>query len=305
MKVVIGGANGLLGQRLVRALRARGDEVVALVRRAGGGAPWALGARLVEWDGRGQGAWAREVDGAQALVNLAGANVGGQRWNDAYKRLILESRVASTRACVEALRAAKAHPQAFLNASAVGYYGDRGDEELDESAAPGQDFLAGVCTAWEAEATEADALGVRTVLLRTGVVLAPPGDGGALRRMVPVFKAFAGGPLGTGRQWFPWIHVDDEVAMILFALDHPGASGPFNLCAPKPVTMGDFARALGRALHRPALAPVPAFALRLAVGEFAEVLLGGQRTLPTKARQLGFQFKFPDLSDALADLLRP
>lgn len=305
MKIVIGGANGLLGQRLVRALRARGDEVVALVRSARGGAPWADGVRLVEWDGRSQGAWAREVDGAHALVNLAGANVGGKRWSDAYKRLILESRVDSTRACVEALRAAKARPQAFLNASAVGLYGPRGDEEIDESAAPGHDFLAGVCQVWEAEAAPAGALGVRTILLRTGVVLAPPEEGGALQRMVPVFKAFAGGPLGTGRQWFPWIHLDDEVAMILFALDRADAQGPLNLCAPNPVTMAAFARALGRALHRPALAPVPAFALRLAVGEFAEVLLTGQRAVPKKARALGYEFKFPDLDGALADLLKP
>ena len=291
MKVVIGGANGLIGSELGRALRARGDEVVALVRKP-------RGPGEVMWDGRSVPAGALER--ADAAVNLSGANIGARRWSEPYKKEIVDSRVESTRAFVEAMRAARPRPRAFVNASAVGAYGGRGDEELTEDSAPGGDFLAGVCKATEAQALRAEELGVRTVLLRTGVVLAQ--HGGALKQMLPPFKAFVGGPIGNGKQWFPWIHLADEVGLILWALDG-GVRGPLNAVAPAPVRMKDFAQALGRALHRPALFSVPALVLRLGLGEMAEVLLEGQRAVPRKALQGGYRFRFPELAGALADLI--
>jgi uncharacterized protein (TIGR01777 family) len=237
------------------------------------------------------------VDG---IVNLAGANVGGKRWSDEYKKEIRESRLQATRALVDAMRASTRRPRVFVSASAVGYYGGRGDEEVTESTSAGSDFLAEVCKAWEDEAARAEQLGVRTVLLRTGVVL--DRNDGALKKMVPPFKAFVGGPIGSGQQWVPWIHIGDEVGLILWALAGT-VRGPVDATAPKPARMQDFARALGRALGRPSLLPVPAFALRLAIGEMAEVLLEGQRALPRKALEGGYRFQFDDLDRALRDVL--
>jgi uncharacterized protein (TIGR01777 family) len=293
MKVAVAGANGLIGSNLVRALRARGDEVVPLVRN-----PRNPGE--VRWDPQAGGEWTRALDGADGVVNLAGANVGGKRWSEDYKKEIRESRLQATRALVEAMRAATRRPRVFVSASAVGFYGGRGDEEVTESTPSGIDFLAEVCKAWEDEAARAEQLGVRTVLLRTGVVL--DRNDGALKKMVPPFKAFVGGPIGSGRQWVPWIHIADEVGLILWALDGT-VRGPVDATAPNPARMQDFARALGRALGRPSLLPVPAFALRLAMGEMAEVLLEGQRALPRKALEGGYRFQFDDLDAALHDVL--
>lgn len=276
MRVVVAGASGLIGTELTRALQARGDEVVRLPRFRT--APWS-------------------VDGADAVVNLAGANVAGKRWSESYKKQILDSRVETTRALAEATNRALIKPRVLVNASAVGYYGGRGDEPMDESGSAGADFLAGVVQAWEAEAREAM---VRSVQLRTGVVLTP--KGGALQQMLPPFKAFVGGPIGSGRQWVPWIHIADEVSAILFCIDRD-LSGPVNLVAPGVVTMKDFAAALGRALHRPSLLNVPGGPLKLILGEFAAVLLEGQRAVPKKLVEAGFQFRFPDLDSALRDLL--
>lgn len=300
MKIVVGGASGLIGKRLVARLRERGDDVVALVRRGGGDPAWARGARLVEWDGQTQGPWAAEVDGASGVVNLAGASVSGKRWSETYKQEILRSRVDSTRALVEAMRAAKNKPRVFVNGSAVGYYGGRGDEVLDESAAPGADFLASVVKAWEAAALAAEALSVRVVLLRTGVVLAA--EGGALPLMLPPFKAFVGGPIGSGKQWLPWIHIEDEVSLLVWAIDHD-LRGPVNAAAPGVETMEAFCKALGRVLRRPSWAKVPAAALRIALGEFATVLTEGQRVVPSKAQRSGFRFAFDRSEAALADVL--
>jgi uncharacterized protein (TIGR01777 family) len=302
MKIVIGGANGLLGKRLVLALRARGDEVVALVRGPGG--LRGDGGLYAVWDGRTVSPnWTRFVEVADAVINLAGANVGSERWSEARKREILSSRIDSTRALVSAMRSATRRPAVFLCASAVGYYGSRGDEALDERAPPGRDFLAQVCAEWEAEANTAGPLSVRVVSLRTGVVLAPEGEGSALDQLLIPFKLFVGGPVGSGKQWFPWIHLDDEIAAILWALDHPELRGPLNLVSPGIATMGDFCAALGKALHRPSWLPVPAFAIRAAIGEFAEALLGGQRALPSKLLSSGFSFRHPALPAALAQLL--
>lgn len=278
MRVVVAGASGLIGGSLTKALRARGDEVLALPRY-------------------GTAAWS--VEGADAVVNLAGASVAGKRWSPAYKKEILDSRVLTTRALVEAMGTAQRKPRVLVNASAVGYYGGRGDEVLDESAGPGADFLAEVSQKWEAEAQKAPA---RSAQIRTGVVLSR--TGGALASMLPPFKAFVGGPVGSGKQWFPWIHLDDEVAGILWCIDRDSLQGPVNFVAPGIVTMKDFARALGRALHRPSWAPVPAGALKVLLGEFAAALLEGQRAVPGKLLDSGFRFRFPEVDSALADVLR-
>lgn len=275
MRVVVAGASGLIGTRLGAALRARGDEVAALPRF--GAAPWS-------------------VEGADAVVNLAGASVAGKRWSPEYKKIIEDSRVRTTRALVEAIAKAARKPRVLLNASAVGYYGGRGDEVLEESAAPGADFLANVVREWEAEAQRA---AVRSVQFRTGIVLSA--QGGALEKMLPPFKAFVGGPIGSGKQWFPWIHLDDEVAAILWCMDRE-LTGAVNFVAPGIVTMKDFAKALGRALHRPSWAPVPAAPLRILLGEFASALLEGQRAVPRKLLESGFRFRFPEVDSALRDL---
>jgi hypothetical protein len=275
MRVVVAGASGLIGRELSRVLRERGDEVVALPRF--GKAPWS-------------------VEGAEAVVNLAGASVAGKRWTPVYKKEIEESRVLTTRALVEAIARSARKPRVLVNASAVGYYGGRGDEVLEEGAAPGGDFLANVVRQWEAEAQRAP---VRSVQLRTGVVLSA--RGGALSKMLPPFKAFVGGPIGSGKQWFPWIHIADEVGAILWSIDGD-LTGAVNLVAPGIVTMKEFARALGRALRRPSWAPVPAAPLRILLGEIADVLLEGQRAVPRKLLQSGFRFRFPEVDAALRDL---
>ena len=276
MNVIVAGASGLIGTELVKALRTRGDQVLALPRY--GSAPW-------------------QVEGFDAVVNLAGANLSAKRWSPEFKKQILDSRVETTRALVDAIGKAARKPRVLVNASAVGFYGARGDEPLDESSAPGSDFLSGVVQAWEAEAQKTS---VRSVQLRTGIVLSK--KGGALQPMLPPFKAFVGGPIGSGKQWFPWIHLADEVAAILWCLDHD-LTGPVNLVAPGIVDMKDFAQALGRALHRPSLFPVPGAALKLLLGEFAEVVLDGQRAVPKKLFDAGFRFRFTDVNDALRDLL--
>jgi uncharacterized protein len=276
MKIAIAGASGLVGTHLVQALARRGDEAIKLPRFGTG--PW-------------------NVDGADAVVNLSGENLFNQRWNSEFKKKIVDSRVLTTRALVEAIARATKKPRVLVNASAVGFYGDRGDEILDESASPGSDFLAEVTRQWEHEAQQAS---VRSVEIRTGIVLAK--KGGALEKMVPPFKAFAGGPIGNGRQWFPWIHIDDEVGGILHAIDNDSVQGPVNFSAPGILTMKDFAKALGRALHRPSWAAVPGPVLKIALGEVAEVLLGGQHTVPKKLQATGYEFRFENASDALADL---
>jgi len=277
MRAVVAGASGLIGTHLGRALRERGDEVVPLPRF--GTTPW-------------------NVEGADAVVNLAGASVAGKRWTPAYKQEIEDSRVRTTRALVEAIAAARRKPRVLVNASAVGYYGGRGDEVLEEAARPGADFLAGVVQKWEAEAQRAP---IRSVQMRTGIVLSA--KGGALEKMLPPFKAFVGGPIGSGKQWFPWIHIADEVAAFLWAIDRE-LTGPVNLVAPGIVTMKDFAKALGRALHRPSWAPVPGGPLKILLGEFASSLLDGQRAVPKKLLDSGFRFRFTDVDAALGDLFR-
>jgi len=291
MNVVVSGGSGFIGTPLVRALLARGDDVAVLSRHP---------AKVREGRGVGWEAVNEAVRGTDAVINLAGENVGEGRWTAARKERILQSRLGATRKLVDAMRTAPERKRVFVSASAVGYYGLHGDEVLDESAPNGGGFLAEVTREWEAAAREGEVF-ARLVILRFGVVLGP---GGALAKMALPFRFGVGGRVGSGRQWMSWIDRDDVVRMILWALDNEAVRGVYNATAPDPVTNRDFTRALGRAMHRPSLMPAPAFALRLLFGQMAdEVLLGGQRVMPARAAREGFVFEAPDLARALAHAL--
>lgn len=300
MQIFITGATGFVGRALVLRLQRDGHSVRAWVRSPRRAADL-LGADVTLVDaGGGPQAMRAGVEGCDAVVNLAGESVIGKRWTRAQKQVLWGSRVALTRTLVDAIAAADRRPQVLVSTSAVGYYGDRGDEVVDERSAPADDFLAGLCVAWEAEATRAEALGVRVCCPRFGLVLGP--GGGVLARLLPVFRAGLGGPIGSGAQWFPWVHLDDVVELIARAVGGSQLRGPLLATAPGVVRNREFTAALGRALGRPAVLPVPAFALKLALGEAASSLLAGQRTAPIHTRAQGFEFRFPDLDAALADL---
>jgi uncharacterized protein (TIGR01777 family) len=299
MRVTLTGATGLIGARLVRALVERGDAVTVLSRDPGR-AHARLGVDAVAWDPLDGPAPASALAGRDAVVHLAGEPVA-QRWSAAAKERIRASRAAGTANLLAGLRAADPRPAALVSASAVGYYGARGDEQVDESTPPGTGFLADVCVAWEQAARAAETLGVRVAILRTGVVLDP--DGGALAQMLPPFRLGVGGPVAGGRQYLPWIHADDLAGLYLAALDGADWSGPFNATAPTPVTNADFAKALGRALQRPAIAPVPRLALKLRYGEMEQIVTTGQRAVPSRALALGHAFAHPRLDEALRSAL--
>jgi uncharacterized protein (TIGR01777 family) len=296
MRTIIAGGTGFLGRALARALVTAGHDVVALTRGAGRGPT--SGGRAVTWTPDGQaGAWAAEVDGATAVVNLAGESIAARRWSAAQKRRIRESRVLATRSLVEAIRRAPRPPQVFVSGSAVGYYGPRGDEVVNEANAPGSDFLSRVAVDWEAEARAAESV-TRLVTLRTGIVL--DRNEGALPQMLPPFWFGAGGPVGSGRQYWPWIHLQDWVDLVRFVIQTPAATGPLNATGPAPVTNAEFAATLGRTIGRPAFIRAPGFALKLLLGEMAgPLLLSGQRAIPAKAEALGVTFTYPRLDDAL------
>lgn len=299
MKIVVAGGSGLIGTALCEALVAAGHQVRVLSRRPERVSGLPGGVQVAQWDAESASALKPLLDGVDAVVQLAGAGIGDGRWTEERKRLIRDSRVRSSAAVAEAL-AEPGAPRILVQGSAVGYYGARGDEVLDESSSPGDDFLSRTCQAWEAASEGVEARGVRRATARTGVVLAL--DGGALPRMALPFKLFAGGPAGSGDQWLPWIHLADEVAALRFLLENDTASGPFNLSAPRPLTNREFSRALGRVLKRPSLLPAPAFALRLVLGEMSTLVLDGQRALPTRLLDLGFEFRFADAEAALGDL---
>ncbi len=306
MRVAITGATGFIGRRLVDRLLADRHEVVALTRdptRARATLPRA--ARAVRWDPRAGTVDATALRDLDAVVHLAGESVAGGRWTAARKAAIRDSRVLGTEALMRALTEAPAgaRPRALVAASAIGIYGDRGDVELDERAPPGGDFLAEVCSAWEAAARGAADLGVRVAIVRIGIVLGR--DGGALGRMLPLFRLGLGGRLGSGRQWMSWIHVDDLVALFVCALANDAVTGVLNGVAPRPVTNAEFTRTLAAALARPAILPAPAFALRLALGEMATLLLASQRVVANAVRACGFRFEHAELTSALADLCHP
>jgi uncharacterized protein (TIGR01777 family) len=278
MTVSVTGASGFIGSRLTQRLQAEGHTTRAISLRAK--------------------VSSQDLAGCDAVVNLAGENIA-QRWTTAAKRSIRESRVNGTRALVAAMR--ENPPRVLVSASAVGYYGSRGDETLTEISEAGSDFLAQICQEWEREAREAEKLGARVALLRFGMVLG--GEGGALPRMLPPFKLGVGGRLGSGSQWMPWIHIADLCDLILFALREPAVSGALNATSPNPVINADFTRALAGVLHRPALFHVPAFALKTILGEMAQVLLASQRAVPDRVLHAGFVFQHPEIGAALRDLL--
>lgn len=305
MRLVIAGGTGFIGSPIAEVYAEEGHDVRVLTRglpdgdarhEPGTGMP---GITRVGWTADGEvGRWATVIDGADAVVNLAGASLGDHRWTPQRKALIRDSRVLSTRAVAAAILAAANPPKVLINSSAVGYYGNSGAEPRTEESPPGEGFLPTVAVDWEAEARRAEAAGTRVVLLRTGVVLER--SGGALPRMITPFRFFVGGPIGAGRQYVSWIHRLDVIEMIRWIIETPAVSGPVNATAPHPVTSREFARALGRALRRPSLLPAPGFALKLLFGEMAgPLLLEGQRVIPTRALAHAYHFRYPEIDIAM------
>ncbi len=305
MKYVIAGGSGFLGRPLTRELMAKGHAVVVLTR---GAARSEGGIRQVTWPGApdaADSAWEREIDGADGVINLAGAGIADKRWSEARKQELRQSRTDSTRALVGAIRAATRRPAVFLSGSAIGFYGPQPEDgpALDETAPPGSDFLSTLAVEWEGEAQAAAALGCRVVILRTGVALAK--DGGALEKMIPAFKLFGGGPMGSGRQVLSWIARTDWIELVVWLLRREDAVGVYNATAPQPVTNAEFSKALGEALGRPSWLPVPGFALKAIVGEMAgPALLAGQRVIPKHALDQGFTFQYPDIRSAMKAALQ-
>ena len=299
MKWIVTGGTGFIGKRLTRALAERGDDVVIFSRR-GGETHGPI--RHATWTPEEPGDWMREIDGADVVAHLAGEPIA-QRWTDESLRKIRASRVVPTGLIARAVAEATKKPSVLLSASAVGIYGMRKDHELlDESSPLGHDVVADICAAWEEAAAPATHANVRVCHPRIGIGLGK--ESGALAKMLPAFRAFVGGPIGDGKQWVSFIHVDDVVRALLFCADHAEASGPVNLTAPHPVTMNELASAVAHALHRPNLFRAPKLALKLALGEMAEIALTGQRVLPKKLLDAGFEFRFPTVGAALQDLLR-
>jgi uncharacterized protein (TIGR01777 family) len=306
MRVFVTGGTGLIGSRLIRRLQERKDHVVLLTRRPAV-ARDRLGGQgtVVEGDPMKDGPWREAITDCDGVINLAGESIHARRWNEEFKKLLHDSRIRSTENVVKALakqpRTKLGSPKVLVNASAIGYYGPRDDEEITEEFSPGSDFLAHVAADWEKAAQAAESSGIRVAIIRTGVVLDK--EGGALGQMLTPFKLGMGGPVASGAQWMSWIHHEDIVGIFLLALDNDNSSYPINGTAPKPETNKAFSKALGRALHRPAFMPIPGFMIRLRFGQVAEVLTTGQRVLPKKALALGYQFKYPDLEAALANIL--
>lgn len=301
MKIVVAGMSGLIGTELGVRL-SKQHELIQLVRTQSDPKK-KFPARQLVWDPASpeSGSWAREIDGADAVLNLSGESIAGKRWSSAQKKKLISSRLQTTQALVKAIERAGRKPKVFLNASAIGFYGSRKMDLLDEAALAGGGFLADLCKEWERQAKKAESFGVRTVLLRTGIVLSL--QGGALAKMILPFRLGLGGPLGSGKQGMSWIHLEDEVNAIVWVLENPNLSGPVNLTSPNPVSMGGFAKTLGKVLHRPAFMPVPAPALKILLGEMSEMLLEGQYVRPQTLLDSGFKFKYPDLEPALSQLL--
>jgi uncharacterized protein (TIGR01777 family) len=298
MKVVVTGGTGFIGTRLIEELLGAGHQVVVLTRHMSENLPVAV--RQVVWDGKTHGPWAGEIDGAEGVINLAGEPIAARRWTEAQKHKILSSRIDATEAVVEAIRRAPRRPAVLINASAVGIYGDVPEGTVTEDHPPGKGFLADTCSRWEAQASAAKALGVRVAIMRTGIVL---GDGGgALEKMLLPFRLFVGGPLGSGRQGFPWVHRDDAVGAILYVLSTPAVDGPVNISAPETLTMAQFCSILGHVLHRPSWLPVPSLILRIVLGEMSAVVLSGQKIIPRKLLDLRYNFKYPNAMQALKNI---
>jgi len=306
MRIIITGGTGFIGRALAADLAGAGYELIVLSRNPARATGLPSGVRAERWDGRTAAGWGGLADGARAIINLAGENLSGgsfppARWTRERKALIRQSRLDAGAAVTAAVAAAVAKPRVVIQSSGIGYYGSRDDKLLTEADAPGDGFLARLTVEWEASTAAVAGQGVRHVSIRSGVVLSP--REGALKQLLLPFKLFAGGPLGSGRQGFSWIHPADEVAAIRFLLENERVAGPFNLCAPEPLGNAEFARLLGKVRGRPSWLPVPGFALKLALGEVASMVLDGQRALPQRLLDVGFRFRFPDAESALRDLL--
>ena len=307
MKVIITGGTGLIGRALAENLVADGHDVTVLSRSPQRKSGLPGGVQVAGWDARTAEGWGHLADGAGAIVNLAGSNLAGpgffpSRWTPERRQAIRDSRIWAGRAVVEAVGTATEKPGVVVQASGVGYYGNTGDKEITEDAPPGNDFLADVAHEyWEPSTAPVEDMGVRRVIARSGAVL--DAEEGALPRLVLPHRLFVGGPMGNGKQWLPWIHIQDEARAIRFLIDSEAASGAFNLVAPAPITNAEFGKAIGRVLGRPSLIPVPSFAMRTAFGEVSNVVLEGQRAIPQRLLELGFTFSYADAESALEDLL--
>lgn len=300
MKIMILGGTGMIGSALAHQALVHGHEVIVLTRHPSGRKP-DPGITYKGWDGRSPESWLEALEQCDALVNLVGENIGESRWTLERKQAIRESRLMTGRTVVSTIQMASHRPKVLIQASAVGYYGPCGDEIKDENSPAGEDFLGRLCVDWENSTRDVESLGVRRVVIRTGLVL--DRNGGAMTRLLLQNRLFAGGSLGNGRQWWPWIHLKDEVRAILFLLENEQAEGAYNLTAPNPVQMKTFGKTLAKVMRRPYWLPVPAFALRLVLGEMSKIVLEGQRAVPRKLLESGFSFDFPDLEPALRDIL--
>lgn len=302
MRLILTGGTGFIGNPLRESLVEKGHEVVILTRRSHLENQPGVRTRYCYWNPPVAGSWERELEGAEVVINLAGESIAGKRWTREQKQKILGSRLGATRAIVGAIQKARRKPAFLLNASAIGYYGPHADKEVTEETTSGNDFLSQTCKAWEAEALRAEDFGVRAVRLRIGVVLEK--GGGALGKMLTPFRLGLGGPLGSGNQWMSWIHRDDLIGLVHFLLERKDVRGAVNATAPAPVRMKEFSSLLGQALHRPAIFPVPAFVLKILLGEMADMLLTGQRVLPKRALAAGYAFKYPKLDKAFEAIIK-
>jgi len=302
-RIIITGATGLIGKKLANSLINRGDDVIIFSRNAEKAKSiFPEATECVEWNYQHPEKWKSKLKNTDAVIHLAGINLFSKRWNNNFKKAVLESREVSTKNLVDAIKSYTNKPEVFISASGIGYYGDCGERILNENSPKGNDFLADVCEVWENESVNIEASGVRSVQVRTGLVLSI--EDGALKQMLPPFKFFIGGPLGNGKQWSSWLHIEDIVGIYLFAIDNKNLSGAVNAASTNPVRMNEFANTLGKVLNRPSLFPVPKFILRLVVGEAAEVVTASQRVYPEKLLKIGYQFKFNNLEAALLDLLQ-
>ncbi|OUL31624.1 TIGR01777 family oxidoreductase [Nostoc sp. 106C] len=306
MKVAIAGATGFVGSRLVERLHQDGNSVLVLTRNTAFAnkvfsSKTFPNVEIVAYEPTASGSWQDTITGCDAVVNLAGEPIAEERWTSEHKQKILNSRKLGTQKIVEAILKTNLKPTVLVNASAIGFYGTSETATFDETSSSGNDFLAEVCQAWEAEANKVKDAGVRLVILRLGIVL---GMGGALGKMITPFKLFAGGPIGSGRQWFSWIHIDDLVNLILQALTKPEMEGVFNATAPNPVRMADLSQTMGQVMNRPSWLPVPAFALEALLGDGAKVVLEGQQVLPKRTLETDFRYQYPNLRSAITEILK-
>jgi hypothetical protein len=307
MRIIIAGGSGLIGSALAQDLAKDKHEVIILSRNPARLSPVTSEVKFITWDGKTQQGWGKVVEGVNAIINLAGANIAGEgflpaRWTRARKENIRLSRLNAGKAITEAISSAREKPGVLVQASGIGYYGPRGDEVIDESATPGRDFMAQLSQEWEQSTAQVEGQGVRRVIIRTGVVLSK--EGGALSRLLLPYKLFMGGPLGNGRQVLSWIHIDDEVKAIRFLIDTQDSHGAYNLTAPHPVTNAELGKQIAKFLRRPYFLPVPGFAMRWAFGEVSTVVLDGQRVHPNRLLNSGFEFRYPTSDKALAEIIR-